>query len=120
MDLQEQLKKLFPEHETSNSANTADNQENKTKHTQNNIGTLWIPDTPIQCVYEKRKGKPTTIIRGYTGSNADFKLLAKLIKKEFHVGGSYKNEALVFQGNYRDSIMQFLKDIGFIVKRVGG
>jgi len=108
MDLQDQLKNLFPEHVPS--------KENDTKEDT----TLWLQDDPLICKYEKRKGKPITIIEGYTGADADFKQLAKEIKKLLSVGGSFKNEQIIIQGDFRDKIMVFLKDKGFEVKRVGG
>jgi len=108
MDLQDQLKNLFPEHVPS--------KENDTKEDT----TLWLQDDPLICKYEKRKGKPITIIEGYTGADADFKQLAKEIKKLLSVGGSFKNEQIIIQGDFRDKIMAFLKDKGFKVKRVGG
>jgi translation initiation factor 1 len=79
-----------------------------------------MQDDPLICKYEKRKGKPITIIEGYTGADSDFKILAKEIKQLLSVGGSFKNEQIIIQGDYRDKIMQFLKDKGFKVKRVGG
>jgi translation initiation factor 1 len=108
MDLHGQLKNLFPEHveEISNETETENN--------------LWMQDAPIICKYEKRKGKPITILEGYTGSNKDFKVLAKEIKTKLSVGGSFKNDKIIIQGDYRDKIMQMLKDKGFNVKRVGG
>ncbi len=108
MDLQDQLKNLFPEHTPS--------EETEKKEES----TLWLQDDPMICKYEKRKGKPTTIIEGYTGADSDFKQLAKEIKKLLSVGGSFKNEQIIIQGNYRDKIMDFLKNKGFKVKRVGG
>ena len=108
MDLQDQLKNLFPEH-------TPSEENDKIEDT-----TLWLQDDPLICKYEKRKGKPTTIIEGYTGADSDFKQLAKEIKKLLSVGGSFKNEQIIIQGDYRDKIMAFLKDKGFKVKRVGG
>ncbi|WP_026752849.1 translation initiation factor [Sediminibacter sp. Hel_I_10] len=110
MDLKDQLKNLFPEHETE------DISEEK-----NEEGTdLWLQDDPIICKYEKRKGKPITILEGYTGADEDFKLLAKELKQKLSVGGSYKNEKIIIQGDYRTQIMEILKDKGFNVKRVGG
>ena len=108
MDFQDQLKNLFPEHQlTDNDAQIEDS-------------SIWLQEEPMICKYEKRKGKPTTIIEGYTGADSDFKQLAKEIKKLLSVGGSFKNEQIIIQGDYRDKIMDFLKNKGFKVKRVGG
>lgn len=109
MDLQDQLKKLFPEHKPEINENEEDN-----------IDTIWLQDEPLLCKYEKRKGKPTTIIAGYTGADSDFKLLAKELKTRLSVGGSFKNEEIIIQGDYRNQIMEILKAKGFKVKRVGG
>ena len=108
MDLQDQLKNLFPKHKP------LEGQE------QNKETTLWLQEDPLICKYEKRKGKPITIIEGYTGATSDFKQLAKEIKKLLGVGGSFKNEQIIIQGDYRNKIMDFLKNKGFKVKRVGG
>lgn len=108
MDLQDQLKKLFPEHDVKDTANEPD------------TNGLWMQDEPILCKYEKRKGKPMTILEGYTGANDDFKALAKEIKTTLSVGGSFKDDTIIIQGDYRDKIMKLLKDKGFAVKRVGG
>jgi len=109
MDLEDQLKKLFPDH-------TPLEEESPDEE---NSG-LWLQDDPLICKYEKRKGKPITIIEGYTGADSDFKQLSRELKQHLSVGGSYKNERIIIQGDYRDKIMEFLKDKGFSVKRVGG
>jgi len=107
MDLQDQLKNLFPTHEFKEPV-----KEEKPD--------IWLQDEPIICKYEKRKGKPITIIEGYNGASQDFKKLAKEIKTTLSVGGSFKDEKIIIQGDYRDRIMEILKDKGFKVKRVGG
>ncbi len=109
MDLQDQLKQLFPEHISEPESSDADSDNG-----------LWIQDDPIICKYEKRKGKPITILEGYTGATEDFKLLAKSLKTRLSVGGSFKDEKIIIQGDYRDQIMEILKEKGFKVKRVGG
>ena len=109
MDLQDQLKNLFPDHVPKEVPNESEETD-----------SLWMQDNPIICKYEKRKGKPITILEGYTGATEDFKALAKDIKKTLSVGGSFKNDKIIIQGDYRDKIMQILKDKGFNVKRVGG
>lgn len=110
MDLQDQLKHLFPDHQPSQE----DDNQKKEK------STFWVQDQPILCKYEKRKGKPITILEGYQGTNADLKKLAKEIKILLGVGGTHKNEQIIIQGDYRDKIMNFLQENGFKTKRVGG
>lgn len=107
MDLSDQLKNLFPEHDF----------KEEEKPEESNV---WLQDEPLQCKFEKRKGKVNTVIAGYTGATADFKILAKEIKTMLGVGGSFKNDEIIIQGDYRDRIMDFLKEKGFKVKRVGG
>ncbi|MCF7560681.1 translation initiation factor [Sabulilitoribacter multivorans] len=108
MDLQDQLKNLFPDH--------IQEEDSSTEESSN----IWMQDDPIICKYEKRKGKPITILEGYTGATEDFKILAKEIKTKLSVGGSFKDDKIIIQGDYRDKIMRILKDKGFQVKRVGG
>ncbi|WP_422104402.1 translation initiation factor [Winogradskyella sp.] len=110
MDLQDQLKKLFPDH-------ISDESVDDSKDTKSNV---WLQDAPILCKYEKRKGKPITILEGYTGATDDFKTLAKELKTTLSVGGSFKDDKIIIQGDYRDKIMTILKEKGFNVKRVGG
>ena len=108
MDFQDQLKNLFPDHKI---------QDDPVKVIKSNI---WLQNEPLLCKYEKRKGKPITIIEGYNGAVKDFKILAKEIKTKLSVGGSFKNESIIIQGDYRDKIMEILQNKGFSVKRVGG
>ncbi|WCO03245.1 translation initiation factor [Psychroserpens ponticola] len=110
MDLQDQLKNLFPDHVSKEDPKEKDVQKQD----------IWLQDDPIICKYEKRKGKPITILEGYTGADKDFKLLAKELKQKLSVGGSFKDNKIIIQGDYRDKIMQMLKEKGFAVKRVGG
>ena len=109
MDLKDQLQQLFPDHKPEHQGDVSDDSTG-----------IWITDEPLSCKYEKRKGKPLTIIEGYTGATADFKLLAKELKSTLSVGGSFKNDTIIIQGDYRDRIMEILKAKGFNVKRVGG
>jgi translation initiation factor 1 len=110
MDLQEQLKKLFPNHEVSNEPEAIEEKNHD----------LFVQNEPMICKFEKRKGKPTTIIEGYQGSDDDFKLLAKELKTKLSVGGTFKDDSIIIQGDYRDKIMKLLQDKGFKTKRVGG
>ncbi|APA00498.1 translation initiation factor [Flavobacterium commune] len=110
MDLQDQLKNLFPDHVPSNEPE----EKKETSH------ELYVQKEPMICKFEKRKGKVTTIIEGYEGDDEDFKILAKEIKTKLSVGGSFKDGAIIIQGDYRDKIMKILQEKGFKTKRVGG
>jgi translation initiation factor 1 len=107
MDFKDQLKNLFPDHQ-------------ETEVPKEEKSNIWLQDDPILCKYEKRKGKPITILDGYTGATSDFKMLAKEIKTTLSVGGSFKDDKIIIQGDLRDKIMEILKEKGFKVKRVGG
>ena len=60
------------------------------------------------------------MLEGYTGADRDFKKLCRDLKLRLGVGGSWKDELIIIQGDYRDKIMDILKEMGFRVKRVGG
>lgn len=107
MSLEDQLKNFFPDHVPS--------EEPKAQKPD-----IWLQEEPIICKYEKRKGKPITILEGYTGADSDFKKLAKELKQKLSVGGSFKQDKIIIQGDYRDKIMTILREKGFKVKRVGG
>ena len=110
MDLKDQLKNLFPNHEISTEPEIVEDA----------VHELYIQKELIICKFEKRKGKPTTLIEGYEGTDEDFKILAKEIKTKLSVGGTFKDSSIIIQGNYRDKIMEFLQTKGFKTKRVGG
>ncbi|TKS56323.1 translation initiation factor [Mesohalobacter halotolerans] len=110
MDLKDQLQNLFPDHKP---------EEEQDKEPEPEID-IWLQDAPLICKYEKRQGKPNTIIENYNGAKSDFKKLTQYFKRTLGVGGSHKNEKIIIQGDYRDEIMDILKNLGFTVKRVGG
>lgn len=108
MDLKDQLKNLFPEH-------VPEEQPEKKEKPD-----FWLQDDPLECKFERRRGKVNTIIDGYTGAREDFRELTSQLKNHLSVGGSYKNDQIIIQGDFREEIMKFLKEKGFQVKRVGG
>lgn len=110
MDIKDQLQNLFPDHEP---------EDEKEIRPEPEID-IWLQDEPLICKYERRQGKPNTIIEGYNGAKNDFKKLTKHLQKKCGVGGSFKNETIIIQGDFRDEIMDMLIDLGFNVKRVGG
>lgn len=111
-DLRDQLKNLFPDH-----------QESQDSFVDSDTSQSFLASDqilPLICRYEKRKGKGTTIIEGFEGDAEALKTLAKSIKQQFSVGGGIKEHCIILQGNFRDQIMDFLKQKGYKTKRVGG
>lgn len=107
MDLRNQLKNLFPEHEEQ------DFEMPEEKFEQKN---------PLICKYEKkgRNGKPVTLIEGFEGTEEELKQISKKIKTTLGIGGSEKDGIIVIQGDNRDKIMKILQEMGYKTKRVGG
>ena len=107
MDLRDQLKNLFPEHEEQ------DFEMPEEKFEQKN---------PLICKFEKkgRNGKPVTLIKGFEGTEEELKQISKKIKTTLGIGGSEKDGIIVIQGDNRDKIMKILQDMGYKTKRVGG
>ena len=107
MDLRDQLKNLFPEHEEQDFEMPEEEFEQK---------------NPLICKYEKkgRNGKPVTLIEGFEGTEEKLKQISKKIKTTLGIGGSEKDGIIVIQGDNRDKIMKILQDMGYKTKRVGG
>ena len=107
MDLRDQLKNLFPEHEEQ------DFEMPEEKFEQKN---------PLICKFEKkgRNGKPVTLIEGFEGTEEELKQIYKKINTTLGIGGSEKDGIIVIQGDNRDKIMKILQDMGYKTKRVGG
>ena len=107
MDLRDQLKNLFPEHEEQD----FEMPEEK-----------FVQKEPLICKFEKkgRNGKPVTLIEGFEGSEDELKNISKKIKTTLGIGGSEKDGVIVIQGDNRDKIMKILQEMGYKTKRVGG
>ena len=67
-----------------------------------------------------RKGKGVTTISGIDLPEAEFKQLAKELKKLCGTGGSIKGDVIEIQGDNREKIKSTLEKRGFQVKLAGG
>ncbi|MGL6037421.1 MAG: translation initiation factor [Soonwooa sp.] len=107
MDLRDQLKNLFPDHEEQDFEMPEEKFQQK---------------EALVCKFEKkgRNGKPVTLIEGFEGNEDELKAISKKIKTMLGIGGSEKDGVIVIQGDNRDKIMTILKDMGYKTKRVGG
>jgi translation initiation factor 1 len=74
-----------------------------------------LPKNQHQLVftYEKRKGKPVTLVGRFSLSDIDKKELLKLLKKKLACGGAIKDEWIELQGNVKDKIITILTGEGW-------
>ena len=112
MDLRDQLKNIFPEHEEQDFEMPRDNYREE----------KFVQIEPLVCKFEKkgRHGKPVTLVEGFEGNDEELKKISKKIKTTLGIGGSEKDGIIIIQGDNRDKIMVILKEMGYKTKRVGG
>ena len=77
-----------------------------------------IPMNQHQLVFtfEKRRGKPVTLVGRFYLNDKDKKDVLKLLKKKLACGGSIKDEWIELQGNVKDKIKTILEADGWKFK----
>lgn len=66
--------------------------------------------------FEKRNGKPATIISNFQGSESALKDLAATLKKYCGTGGSAKEDEILIQGDVRKKVAEWLTKYGHKVR----
>jgi translation initiation factor 1 len=76
--------------------------------------TTLPPDKQnLRLQFEKRNGKPTTVINGFVGSSDDLEALGKKLKTVSGTGGSAKEGIILIQGDVRDKLLAWFKKEGY-------
>jgi len=68
----------------------------------------------------KGGGKIVTVIRGYKGSKEDLKTLGKYLQSSCSTGGTFKQNEIALQGDFREKVKNLLFKKGFKSKFSGG
>ena len=66
--------------------------------------------------FEKRKGKPVTLVGRFYMNNKEKKEILKLLKKKLACGGAIKDEWIELQGDVKDKIKDILINDGWKFK----
>jgi len=65
----------------------------------------------LRLQFEKRNGKPTTVVQGFVGTPDDLEALSKKLKNVSGTGGSAKDGIVLIQGDVREKLrVWFLKE----------
>ena len=60
-----------------------------------------------------RGGKTVTIVRNFIGSDEDMKELGRMLKTRCGVGGSTKDGEILIQGDFKQRVIEILKQEGY-------
>ena len=79
------------------------------------IETLPRQQQKLRVRIEKnhRGGKTVTIVSGFVSSDDDLKELGRLLKTKCGVGGSQKDGEILVQGDFKEMVIQILKQEGY-------
>jgi translation initiation factor 1 len=66
--------------------------------------------------FEKRNGKPATIISHFSGTRDELEQLAAKLKKLCGAGGSAKDDEILIQGDVRKKVVLYLQQEGHSVR----
>lgn len=66
---------------------------------------------------KQRAGKLVTLVESFVGTDDDLEALGKQLKTKCGTGGSVKDGLIIIQGDYREKIISWLKDWGYVLTK---
>lgn len=85
-------------------------------------GGIKLPKDQAPRVHrEKRRGKQVTVISKLDPAATDLSSMLKQLRTKFGAGGTVTEESEIeLQGDHRDKIVEYLKQLGYAAKASGG
>ncbi|HOK35964.1 MAG TPA: translation initiation factor [Paludibacteraceae bacterium] len=77
-----------------------------------------IQKEPLRIQLEKRNNKVVTLVSEFQGSEEELKDLARLLKMKCSSGGTYSDNQILIQGDFRVKIAEILENLGYKVKKI--
>jgi len=89
----------------------------KLKEKNKSFDKISKAEHQLVFTFEKRKGKPVTLVGRFHMSEKEKKEILKLLKTKLACGGAIKDEWLELQGNLKDKIINILETDGWKFKK---
>lgn len=71
----------------------------------------------IKLDSKQRAGKLVTLVENFVGTNDDLEALGKQLKTKCGTGGSVKDGLIIIQGDYKEKILAWLKEWGYVLTK---
>lgn len=83
-------------------------KENKKNPNKSSLDLIPKNQHQLVFTFEKRNGKPVTLVGRFYISDSEKKEVLKLLKKKLACGGTIQNEWIEIQGDFKDKIKEIL------------
>lgn len=94
-------------------------ETSKLKEEKKSFKKIAKNEHQLVFTYEKRRGKPVTLVGRFYLSDKEKKEVLKLLKKKLACGGTINGEWIEIQGDVKDKIKEILTKEGWKFKNKG-
>jgi len=92
-------------------------KQGKTNETEASLEILPKEQHQLVMQFQKRKGKPVSLIGRFSLEDKEYKALVKKLKSSLACGGGIEDEWIMLQGDVRERAKKSLQDWGWKFKK---